>query len=245
LKRNDEIFDELDDEIKDGEYDAYTSYEEAKSDHADLDPLDPKIFEGNLIDKKSQSFIANQYKECPVFDLSEIKENDKSAEKTIEILRHNDNVVLFQPAFIYKNKAIAKLDALVKSNNNYTLIEVKGTSRSKKMHLLDVYYQTQVANYVLKNEFNNLISDVKLCLVSYETLPKNEISFTFTDYLSEVGLNGKKRLSSEQYAPIPEHLSRIGDDGYHARFFDLISGMIPNTKSDIKKKYIENFTDQI
>jgi hypothetical protein len=106
---------------------------------------DPKIIEGNKIDLESQKYIKSQYPNCELIVLEHMN-NDDLTNKTLEILKEKDNVILCQSAFIYKGIAIAKPDGLVKVNGKYILIETKGTTTSKFQHLIDITFQEKVVN---------------------------------------------------------------------------------------------------
>jgi hypothetical protein len=165
---------------------------------------DPKIIEGNLIDQAAKKYIQDQYIKCKVhdFDLTVDTLNAK-ANKAIEILNSKDDVILFQPVFIYKNKAIAKLDALIRKNNIYTLIEVKGTTKPKYQYLVDIAYQSRIVNEVLNKKFNTKIDNYKLCLVAYTILKKNQIEFCFTN---KVFLSKSSNFCQKQEVVINENI---------------------------------------
>jgi hypothetical protein len=164
-----------------------------------MDLTDPKIFEGNLIDKECRKYIIDAYKDCKVFDFDEYKFNNQSAfKKTLDIIKNNDNVLLFQPTFIYKDIAIAKPDALVRLHGEYILIETKGTTNTKLSHLVDVQYQVNIVDDVL-DKFNTCIDQCKLCIVRYEKLNKGRISFLLTEYCNyqKSGAPSTKKYESE------------------------------------------------
>jgi hypothetical protein len=138
--------DEDDEDFGDNEIDSYEFFKEYKQEFSDMDNTDAKIIEGNKIDKLSQEFIKEKFSDCEVIDLTDIRNNDANASKTLEILKTKDNVILFQCTFIYKEMAIAKPDGFVKYQGKYYLYETKGTSSEKMSHLVDVIYQANVVN---------------------------------------------------------------------------------------------------
>jgi hypothetical protein len=220
------VDDEGEDDIK---YDPLTIFKDAKESSEDIDQTDPKIFEGNLIDKECRKYIALQYRDCKVIDFdNEHINNKQSFEKTLDIIRHHNNVILFQPTFIYKDKAIAKPDAFIKKNGKYILIETKGTSTTKLSHLVDIQYQVNIIDEVL-NQFDESISECKLCIVAYEKKNKNELSFLLTDYCNyqktgaSVKANDENRFSN---AFIKIKQSRKDGTKNDKRIIDCIRGQI-------------------
>ena len=139
---NDSDFED-NDEPKDGfnenEIDAYSFVEELKDEHIDLDNSDPKVFEGNIIDQKSKTYIKqyfsdyfkrNNINEFDVIDFSAFKlNNNQQFTKTLQYLETHKYAIIFQPTFIAKNKAIAKPDALINVDGKLFLVETKGTTK--------------------------------------------------------------------------------------------------------------------
>jgi hypothetical protein len=162
-----------------------------------MDKNDPKIYEGNLIDQESKKFIKAQFSMCrKIFDFDKMNlSNDDAFNKTKELLSNDDNFILFQPTFIYKNKAIAKPDAFIKHNGKYILVETKGTTTVKCSHLIDLTYQHIVINECLK-QINTTISQYYLCLIDYRLGEKNELGFCLSEFASIVK-GGYKNNSSE------------------------------------------------
>jgi hypothetical protein len=190
LKTNEPI--DIDEEDEDfNENYEFDSYEYVKEKYAEnkktLDESDdPKVIEGNKIDKLSRTFIRDTYKGIyNVVDFDDFSlSNESSAAKTLEIMKTNDHdFIMFQPCFIYKNKAITKPDAFIRKDNKYILIETKGTTSAKMIHLVDIIFQSHVISEVLKSEMDAIISDYKLCLVAYEKAKRNEVTFILTDHV--------------------------------------------------------------
>ena len=181
--------DGVDEEDVDPEIDSYTALKESEADNEDLDQNDPKIFEGNLIDQKSKTYIENYFKnefekegisDVEVIDFSKFKlSNVKQFEKTLDWMNSHKYSIMFQPTFIAKNKAIAKPDALILNNGKLTIIETKGTTNPKINHLVDIYYQSQILSEALKNK-DYYIDDYYLCLIKYELAKLKELSFVLT-----------------------------------------------------------------
>ena len=190
---------EEEDENWNREFDVY----EYKQTSEDLDINDPKIHEGNIIDKESKKYIKAQFSACrKIYDFDELNlSNDDAFEKTMNLLVNDDNFILFQPKFIYKSKAIAKPDAFIKQNNKYTLIETKGTSSVKASHLIDLTYQHIVINECLK-KINATISQYYLCLIDYRIGEKHELGFCLSEYASIVkGGYGSSNSNLIKFSP--------------------------------------------
>lgn len=168
------------DENNEKEFDSY----EYKKENEDMDKDDPKIFEGNIIDRQSKEFIKLQFKDCKtIYDFDQLHlSNDDAFAKTKELLV-SDNFILFQPTFIYKNKAVAKPDAFIKQNGKYILIETKGTTTTKLAHLIDLTFQHIVINDYL-TQINASIDKYYLCLIDYRFGNKNELGFCLSEFAS-------------------------------------------------------------
>lgn len=189
---NDSDFED-NDEPKDGfnenEIDAYSFVEELKDEHIDLDNSDPKVFEGNIIDQKSKTYIKqyfsdyfkrNNINEFDVIDFSAFKlNNNQQFTKTLQYLETHKYAIIFQPTFIAKNKAIAKPDALINVDGKLFLVETKGTTNPKLNHLIDIYYQKQIIEEALKDK-DYYLDNYYLCIVKYELLATKQISFVLT-----------------------------------------------------------------
>jgi hypothetical protein len=121
-----------------------------------------------------------------IYDFDEFNlSNDEAFNKTINYLKNDDNFILFQPTFIYKNKALAKPDALIKNDGKYILVETKGTTTVKCSHLIDITYQHIVINECLL-QLNTEISQYYLCIIDYKIADKNELGFTLSEFASIV-----------------------------------------------------------
>lgn len=170
------------------EFDSYSTYYEILSECiVDMDENDPKIIEGKLIDCESKKTIEqyfNRDKSYQVFNLFDLgKDNDSRFKKTIDLIKDTNNkrLILFQPTFIAKN-AISQPDALIINENEIILVETKGTSSTKLLHLFDLFFQKNVINESLfSNGILRSITDYRLCIVKYELLKRNKISFVLID----------------------------------------------------------------
>ena len=182
--------------IEETEFDSYDFYLQQKEELKQIDENNPLIIEGRIIDQKSKEFIIREYADIKkVIDFESNKwkkfNNEKIAEITKEKILDNNQYILFQPIFIHDNK-ITKPDAIVKLNNEkIILIETKGTTSCKFVHFLDVYFQKQV----IENQswLQDWTFEYKLCLVKYEFLNKEDISFETTNHI-----NCSKSVSTSQ-----------------------------------------------
>ena len=186
-------FDLEDEDLKvydnENEIDVYSFVEELKDDHIDLDNSNPKVFEGNIIDKKSKAYIKqyfidyfrkNNINKFDVIDFSTFKlNNNQQFIKTMQYLESHKYAIMFQPTFIARNKAIAKPDALINVDGKLILVETKGTTNPKLNHLIDIYYQKQIIEEALKDK-DYYLDDYYLCIVKYELLGVKQISFVLT-----------------------------------------------------------------
>ena len=166
------------------EFDSLEFYKEQLEINKDIDKNDPRISEGNIIDKKSKDYIKEEYKDIKnILDIDySYGSNEELNKKTIEFLDKNKNCIIFQPVFI-NNNLVTKCDALVKKNNFIYIIETKGTSTARSIHYLDLLYQKNVIEndlYFVDNEVEFLFI-YKLCIVQYEKCKKNNISFCIVD----------------------------------------------------------------
>jgi hypothetical protein len=206
---------DVEEEFIEHEYDYLNGLRTAILNGETIDERDPKVYEGRLLDKKSRQFIALKYLRLDTYDFDElysgIHDFNYLADETIKFLA-KDNFVLFQPTFIYRNQAITKPDALVKENGKYTIIEVKGTTKPKSKHLVDLIYQHHVINEVLK-EFNQSIANYLLCVVKYAKETKGNVDFTLTEHIPLV--KGGKNLSEKAEAQFPGIL-RYSDEAIEA-----------------------------
>lgn len=163
-----------------------------------LDQNDPKVKEGLEIDLQSKAFIISQFPNCSIVDFDEIpKTNEQKQHETINILKQQENCILFQPVFIF-NGVIDKPDAIIKQGNEITLIEVKGTTNPKLYHLFDLFFQTTIINEVL-DELDMTITKHQLCLVKYELKNFQELSFVLVDKIALNKTGFSKPTSLNKY----------------------------------------------
>lgn len=184
-----DLWDEEDD-FEDDEIDSYERYRELLEENRKIDKDNPLLISGNIIDKESKSFIIqstkNKYPDGSfiVLDFDDEGFNlEKNHEKTISTIKNNDFVIMFQPVFINSsNNTLTKCDAIVKYYNEIFLIETKATSTAKYVHLLDLLFQKKV----IENELNinKYHITYELCLIRYEKLPKNYVSFIVSDTIN-------------------------------------------------------------
>jgi hypothetical protein len=211
-----------------------------------IDERDPKVYEGLLIDKKSRDFIALKYIRLKFFDFDKLYEGIKDvnylANETKTFLL-KDNFILFQPVFISKNNAITRPDALIKEKGKYTIIEIKGTSKPKAKHLVDLIYQAHVVNDVL-GEYRARIDEYLLCVIKYTKGSKNKLDFEMTNHIPLVK-NGKdwnektKKLFTGQLKYSDEaievrRLTRLDSDSKVT-----IKSLIEGQPFDLKNKEIK------
>lgn len=197
-------FDETDDESikeEDDSFSLYKQYKETVSENQlkNLADIDPKVYEGNIIDEESRKFVTKQFPDCQAIDLSKDHlTNEDAFEKTKKLLTNNDNIIIFQSVFITKNnKAITKPDAIVKRNGKVYIIETKGTTSTKFVHILDLFYQVNV----IEDSMDIVLENYYLCIVKYELLPFGQVSFVLVDKCHD----GKTPKSFDTYTKKDEY----------------------------------------
>jgi hypothetical protein len=183
-KKNKNLNDDEDEYDQDDlNLDPYEYYKEhGHNKNADL----VRILEGKKADQEAKQYICNTYPHIENiidYDLKDYKGDFASAySDTIENLKKHKQAIMFQPVFIYNDIAIAKPDALIKDGDQLIIIETKCTPKCKPLHLIDITYQYQLINAVLKNNNHKPINHAFFCLVKYALLLKNQIGFTLTPY---------------------------------------------------------------
>ncbi len=178
-------------ELDSFEFDSYSSLKEMNEvDNLSTEDDDPKIIEGRIIDEQSKKFIKEKFSSCEVFDFTNSKLSIvEQFDKTIKLIKKGMNILLFQPVFIsLNNKAITRPDAIVVLDGKILLIEVKGTTTSKLIHIFDLYYQLNIIEQVL-NKFNKSVFDLFLCIVKYCLGNIRTINFSLTNICS-INKNG-------------------------------------------------------
>ncbi len=215
---NSDYVSETEDDDGEGEFSTYDSLEEFLtlkeeniSKNIDMDENDPKIIEGQILDELAKKHIIEEYELCEVidFDCKEYKQKalDELCEITISILRDKNNVILFQPTFIAKNKAIAKPDAIVIFNSKTYLIETKGSAKVKASHIIDLIYQDKVVNDCLRQNDLCEIDDFYMCIVATERAKKGEVTFILTNNIcfnksgSQSGISQLKKMGIDKFDP--------------------------------------------
>ncbi|AOG60269.1 hypothetical protein SHELI_v1c03140 [Spiroplasma helicoides] len=150
-----------------------------------LSPLSSSsIVDGNSIsDASKEYFIFDLYKEnrknktnYKYFDFS-IYGYDEAIQKTQELLQNDEYKVLFEPSFESHNKKLrVRCDILInKGNRHIEIIEVKASTRQKKEHFYDLFYQW----YTLER-LGYTIDRIGLCLINenyyrgYDVIPDTE-----------------------------------------------------------------------
>jgi hypothetical protein len=212
IKKDFDVHEENDDY----EYDYLDALRTAILNNETIDQRDPKVYEGTLIDKKSREYIKLKYIRLNAYDFDEIYKGIYDfkylANETKKFLQ-KDNFILFQPVFIYRDKAVTRPDVLIKKNGEYTIMEVKSTTRPKSKHLVDLIYQHHVINDVLKI-YDAQINDYLLCVVKYIKGVKNHIDFVITNRIPLV--KGGKNLSEKRKRQFPGKL-KYSDEAIEAQ----------------------------
>lgn len=188
---NNKIDDYSEDEntVDDFEFDSYEYYTEIKNELSNIDDNNPLIVEGKILDQESKKHIINIYnkEDVLIVDFDDKQYKNKTMEElsqiTQDIILNNKNIIFFQPVFI-SNNMITKPDAFIKRDRDFIVIETKGTTTSKIHHFLDILYQKNVIESI--DYLNQLepVFDYFLCIVKYERLLKDNVSFVITPYIN-------------------------------------------------------------
>lgn len=177
-----ELYDE--DESDNEDFNFYELYKKNLLVNESLDKNNHLFIQGNIIDQKSREYIISFFNQinCHVDIEKEYKtkDNSKLFEITKNILKEKESVILFQSVFIFEDKVI-KPDAIVKTKDNKIfLIETKATTSAKLVHFLDIFFQVNVLENQKYFIENNFVFEYGLCLIKYEYLNKNNITFEIT-----------------------------------------------------------------
>lgn len=125
------------------------------------------IADGNEVGEKAQQYFERNYN-CVNLD---IYEWSLAFEKTKLSLEDKTMEVLFEPSFNY-DVCVTKCDILKRNGDGWDLIEVKATTRAKKEHFYDVFYQY----YILINCGIN-IKNVFLMHLNSQYCREGELDF--------------------------------------------------------------------
>ncbi|MBQ4209239.1 hypothetical protein II654_02320 [bacterium] len=93
------------------------------------------------------------------------------------MLINHHNIIIFQPVFIFDDQLIDIPDAIVKINNELFLIETKAAKTAKKRYIIDLIYQANVINKILKINKIKSINKFFLCLIKDCPNKKMNVSF--------------------------------------------------------------------
>lgn len=170
--------------------DDYEHYRELLEMNQNIDENNPQIQSGLIIDQESKKYIINEFcsknydNDFLIYDFDKNHEDLMvSYQKTLNLINQNKKIILFQPVFYdQKRNILTKCDALIKYENDITLVETKATSSAKFHHFLDLLFQKEVIEANLDVLHFNL--SYKLCLIKYEKLNKNQVSFIISDTIN-------------------------------------------------------------
>ncbi|KEZ22301.1 DUF2779 domain-containing protein [Ureaplasma diversum] len=176
---------------------AYKEFSETVEELKEIDKNNPKIAEGIILDQKSQLAVREKFSSIElVVNFEDNKynnwTNEQLADETKKYCLDHDQFILFQPTFITSyitldNKEvglITKPDAFVKYNNEYYVIETKGTSTIKKHHFLDLFYQFKVIQQQEFLDTKNTVVQYNICIVDFVRLNKYDVSFAISPYIN-------------------------------------------------------------
>lgn len=222
---------------------AYDFYDESKNLNDDLSDDDAKKIEGQYIDKKSQEYIANffkakfeklkiKFKDYIIVNIEDKFKNcplEKKSKKTINLLINHHNIIIFQPVFIFDDQLIDIPDAIVKINNELFLIETKAAKTPKKRYIIDLIYQANVINKILKINKIKSIDKFFLCLI--KDCPNKKMNVSFM--LEEIFL---QKLSTSE---IHDYSLTISDSTKRSKRREQIFNNFKSVNNDFWKQIKE------
>lgn len=224
------------------EFDVLSLYKDNKEIKL-TDENDPRVIEGQLIYNEFKSFISRYCKQTmnifKVYDFDEMFplnkfELETRYNETLKFINtQNEPYLLLNPVFICNN-AVSIPYAIVFDNNGYEIIDAKSTTTTKRIDILDFYYQIKIVNSCLKN-LSKKLRDAFLCLIAYEQKPKNSVSFTITNYLKYTK-NGNLNLHQDISKKIKEE-----DAFYSKRIINLKQKLKKNGQLKISDLINEDF----
>jgi hypothetical protein len=167
---------DLDDEDEESEQSFdYNLYKEIKEDDNKKEYEDYLMQQGIIIEQTFNKTV-QEYFRLETFDLDTKLSNEQRHNKTLELLQSKKDCIIIQGALIYDG-IIAKPDAIVIKDKKVYLIECKGSSSTKILYLLDLYYQKSVFDLC-----NIPVEDYYIGIIKYEKLQKNKTSIELTNY---------------------------------------------------------------
>ncbi len=104
-------------------------------------PTPDQILAGLRVGEYSEIWAKNKWPNHKVVNVN-LNTNLENIEMTKSALE-NDNVIIFEGTFTYKNFYI-RTDILVKTGNEIKVIEVKATSSPKEVHAFDIFFQREI-----------------------------------------------------------------------------------------------------
>ena len=203
---------------------------------------DPKLIEGQIIDKQARDYIKSLFNVNVVIDYDDENyntihyKNNLAAQKTKqdieELIKENKTFMMFQPTFICKTldgcDCVTKCDCIIYLGKDQCyLIEVKGSSSTKSIYLLDLLFQ----KYVIDNSKVDLhITNYKLCLIAYTHAIKGVIPFVISDYINLT--KGGRKLDDKEKKELREHENEILDNAKNSQ-------EIKENLSEIQKSFCD------
>ncbi|WP_027119657.1 DUF2779 domain-containing protein [[Mycoplasma] testudinis] len=182
------VIDNDDEEYEAVEFDVLDFVKDEVNEISVLDSNDPRVIEGRIVSEQAVEYlkrVASQtLKVVNIVDFdtlykgikSNIKERALLTKKVIE--ETNVPTLFLNPVFTYLN-AVAIPDAIVFANNHYELYEVKGVTSSKRIHVLEMFYQAKIIKHTIDH-----LDDATLFLIAYELNQKGHVSFTRVQHLN-------------------------------------------------------------
>lgn len=131
------------------------------TDRKSLSDLDKPatILDGNDASNYSRFYIEKKYPDLEIYDFNNLS-LDISTKRTEQLLKNEDNFIIFEGAFKYDDFSI-RADILIKKNSVIRLIELKAVTAPLYYHALDILFQYKIIrslNYDLKKSNLRLLT---------------------------------------------------------------------------------------
>lgn len=185
----------------------YNLFKEMREDNTNKDYEDYLMQQGLIIEKTFNKAVQEHFK-LELVDLDMKLSNENRHKKTLELIQSQKDCIIIQGALI-QDGIIAKPDAIVIKDKKIYIIECKGSSSTKILYLLDLYYQKAVFDLC-----NIPVEDYYIGIIKYEKLNKNMTSIGLTNYCIVSKTYSKPSKLDNVSLEEKEHIIRNSKNGY-------------------------------
>ncbi len=167
-----------------------------------------QIISGVRVGKFAENWAIGMYPNHKVVHINK-STNLENLEYTKQYLNSNDDFIIFEAAFGYKDFFI-RTDILIKTGNSVKIVEVKAVTSPKKVHAWDLYFQKEIIKrglnkdwlYTLlilskdyrETKYSNDIERAKRLYKEvdyYKKTPTSETKYFFDDFFDSKDVNYK------------------------------------------------------